>query len=62
MSAHRIEVTRLDDGQVMVRKGAWRDIFPEERRATWAAWYDEMHAQYRYPGYADMVKALRELA
>lgn len=61
MSAHRIEVTRLDDGQVMVRKGSWRDVFPEERRLTWAKWYDVMFKEYEYPGYHAMAEALRAL-
>ena len=61
MSEHRIEVTRLDDGQVLLRKGTWQDIFPEERRLTWAKWYDTMFADYGYPGYRAMAEALRAL-
>ncbi len=61
MSAASIEVTRLPDGKVSVRKGFWYDVFPEERREPWAVWYESMHAQYSYAGYMDMAKALREL-
>ena len=61
MSAHSIEVTRLDDGQVMLRKGTWQDIFPEERRLPWANWYDAMFKEYEYSGYRAMAEALRAL-
>lgn len=57
----KIEVTRLDDGQVSVRKGFWSDVFPEERRETWAAWYDSMHEHHGYSGYREMAEALRAL-
>ncbi|QDI74474.1 hypothetical protein R2C4_01400 (plasmid) [Leisingera aquaemixtae] len=60
-SASKIEVKRLSDGQVSVRKGSWRDVFPEERRDAWAAWYERMHADYGYSGYLDMAKAVRDL-
>jgi hypothetical protein len=62
MSAASIEVARLPDGQVSVRKGFWYDVFPEERREPWAAWYESMHDQYGYAGYQEMAKALRSLA
>lgn len=62
MSEARIEVSRLPDGQVSVRKGFWSDVFAEERREPWAAWYESMHAQYGYSGYLEMARALRELA
>lgn len=61
MSERPIEVTRLDDGQVLLRKGTWQDIFPEERRLTWADWYDVMFKDYEYPGYRGMAEALRAL-
>ncbi|KPD12335.1 hypothetical protein [Phaeobacter sp. 11ANDIMAR09] len=61
MSAHSIEVTRLNDGQVMLRKGTWQDVFPEGRREPWAQWYDAMFAEYGYPGYRAMAEALRAL-
>lgn len=60
-NARKIEVKRLPDGQVSVRKGSWRDVFPEERRETWAAWNERMHTQYGYPGYLEMAVALRKL-
>ena len=61
MSAALIEVARLPDGQVSVRKGFWYDVFPEERREPWASWYESMHDQYGYIGYLEMATALREL-
>lgn len=61
MSAEKIKVERLENGQVSVRKGTWSDVFPEERREQWAAWYELMHAEYRYIGYLDMATALRDL-
>lgn len=61
MASNRIEVTRLDDGQVMVQKGSWRDIFHEDRRHPWADWYEAMHAERGYQGYLDMAEALRAL-
>ncbi|WP_027238244.1 hypothetical protein [Leisingera caerulea] len=61
MSANRIEVVRLADGQVSVRKGSWFDVFDEGRREPWATWYEQMHAEYGYDGYLDMAKALRSL-
>ena len=62
MKKNTIKVERLPDGQVSIRKGSWFDVFHEERREPWAAWYEQMHGEYGYPGYLDMVKALRELA
>ncbi|WP_027237816.1 hypothetical protein [Leisingera caerulea] len=62
MIASKIKVERLADGQVSVRKGSWFDVFPEDRREPWAAWYEQMHAEYSYTGYLDMAKALRGLA
>lgn len=44
-----------------VRKGVWSDVFPEERREPWAAWYESMYRQYGYSGYQEMARALREL-
>lgn len=51
MNANKIEVERLTDGQVSIRKGSWFDVFPEERREPWAAWYEQMHQEYGYTGY-----------
>ncbi len=62
MSVRAIKVERLPGGQVSVRKGSWFDVFPEERRESWAAWYEQMHSEYGYAGYLDMAKALRGLA
>lgn len=62
MNTKKIKVERLADGQVSVRKGSWFDVFPEDRRESWAAWYEQMHAEYNYVGYRDMAKALQGLA
>ena len=61
MNDAQIEVSRLPDGQVSVCKGFWNDIFPEERREPWAAWYQSMYEQYGYAGYLNMARALRDL-
>ncbi|MCG7628599.1 hypothetical protein MHM88_12350 [Epibacterium sp. MM17-32] len=61
MSAEKIKVERLENGRVSVRKGTWSDVFPEDRREQWAAWYERMHVEYSYLGYLDMAKALRDL-
>jgi len=62
MTGKRIKVERLPDGKVSVRKGSWHNVFEEERRKPWAAWYEGMYNERGYPGYLDMAKALRELA
>ncbi|WP_109464427.1 hypothetical protein [Albibacillus kandeliae] len=56
-----ISVARLDDGRVHVKNGSWSDVFEEERREPWAAWYEKMHQDYGYPGYLAMAVALRAL-
>jgi len=61
MSGNKIEVSRLEDGMVSVSKGTWSDVFPEDRRETWAEWYEQMHQEYAYGGYLDMARALRTL-
>lgn len=61
MRDKEIEVTRMQDGPVMVRKGTWQDVFPEDRREPWAAWYEGMYSEYGYAGYLDVAKALRAL-
>ncbi|MEY8802140.1 hypothetical protein AB9K35_17825 [Leisingera sp. XS_AS12] len=61
MTARKIEIKRLPDGQVSVRKGSWFDVFPEERREPWAAWYEQMYRDYGYAGYLEMAKELRAL-
>lgn len=61
LTKNEIRVTRLEDGRVMVRKGSWRDVFPEERRLPWADWYAQMFAERGYHGYREMAEALREL-
>lgn len=61
MTTSSITVERLPDGRVHVKNGGWTDTFPEERRETWANWYEQMHQQYRYDGYRAMAEALRAL-
>lgn len=62
MSVSRIKIERLPDGRVSLRKGSWFDVFPEDKREPWAAWYEQMHADYGYPGYREMAEALRGLS
>ncbi len=61
MAINKIEVERLPNGQVSVRKGSWFDVFHEARREPWATWYEQMHAEYGYAGYLEMAEALRGL-
>ena len=61
MKGNKIEVSRTDDGKILVNKGTWTDVFPEDQREPWAQWYEQMHTHYAYEGYADMAKALRAL-
>lgn len=62
MISNKIKVVRLETGHVQISKGTWSDVFPEERRMSWAEWYDAMHQTYAYEGYKDMAQALRNLA
>ncbi|WP_420002853.1 hypothetical protein [Arenibacterium sp. LLYu02] len=57
----KITVQRTAEGHVQVSKGTWSDTFPEERRLSWADWYEGMHKTYAYEGYQEMAKALRAL-
>lgn len=61
MASKSITVERLEDGRVSVRKGSWYDVYPEEQREPWAAWYDRMCEEYGYVGYREMAEALRAL-
>ncbi|GLP86349.1 hypothetical protein [Tritonibacter mobilis] len=62
MIANKIEVRRTEDGQILVSKGTWSDTFPEEQREAWVKWYEQMHNDYAYDGYALMAQSLRDLS
>lgn len=52
---------RLPDGQIKLSGPVWHEVFGEERRLTWAAWYRGMHEETGQPSYLAAAEALEGL-
>jgi len=57
----QVLVERLKDSRVKLTTGGWSDVFEEDRRERWAAWYAKMFKTYGEDRYRQIAEALRAL-